>query len=78
MKVSNSLLEHKEIAAADEDHLRALACLYQVIDPVIGINLLSRSETPSLRTWRCCRYLWRYGLAATLRAGQMAASGVGY
>lgn len=40
MKVSNSLLEHKEMAAAGEDHLRALECLYQVIDPEIGINIV--------------------------------------
>jgi metal-sulfur cluster biosynthetic enzyme len=40
MKVSNNLLEHKEMAAAGEDHLRALECLYQVIDPEIGINIV--------------------------------------
>jgi len=40
MKVSNSLLDHKEMAAAGEDHLRALECLYEVIDPELGINIV--------------------------------------
>ena len=40
MKVSNSLLDHNEMAAAGEDHLRALECLYQVIDPELGINIV--------------------------------------
>ena len=40
MKVSNRLLDHKEMAAAGGDHLRALECLYQVIDPELGINIV--------------------------------------
>lgn len=40
MKVSNSLLNHKEMAAAGEGDLRLLECLYEVIDPELGINIV--------------------------------------
>jgi metal-sulfur cluster biosynthetic enzyme len=48
MKVSNSLLDHKEMAAAGEDNLRALECLYEVIDPELGINIVDLGLVYSL------------------------------
>ena len=40
MKVSNNLLDHKEMGAAGEGDLRLLECLYEVIDPELGINIV--------------------------------------
>ncbi|MEO8285267.1 MAG: metal-sulfur cluster assembly factor [Chloroflexota bacterium] len=40
MKVSNNLLDHGRMTEAGEDHLQALECLYQVMDPELGINIV--------------------------------------
>lgn len=40
MKISTSLLDQGEIAGATEDQLKALECLYDVIDPELGIDIV--------------------------------------
>ncbi len=48
MKVSNGLLDRKEMADAGEDHLQALECLYGVMDPELGINIVDLGLVYSL------------------------------
>lgn len=40
MKISNTLLDQKELLSADKDQLQALECLYDVIDPELGVNIV--------------------------------------
>jgi metal-sulfur cluster biosynthetic enzyme len=48
VKISNTLLAQKEMVGATEDQLRALECLYEVIDPELGIDIVDLGLVYSL------------------------------
>lgn len=48
MKISNSLLDQQDVGEASDDHLQALECLYSVIDPELGVNIVDLGLVYSL------------------------------
>ncbi|HST03657.1 MAG TPA: metal-sulfur cluster assembly factor [Chloroflexia bacterium] len=48
MKISNALLDPMDMGEASDDHLQALECLYSVIDPELGVNIVDLGLVYSL------------------------------
>lgn len=48
MKISNRLAVGEKISVPDEDHVRVLEGLYEVIDPELGVNIVDLGLVYSL------------------------------
>ena len=48
MKISNALTQREGHGRSHDDHLQALECLYAVIDPELGVNIVDLGLVYSL------------------------------